>query len=52
MNNRESELLEQIEKMKCCQNCKYYTCLDDEEYLYGCEKPNDCECFEKWELAE
>lgn len=46
MNNRESELLEQIEKMKCYENCKY------NNYSCGCENPDECNNNSKWELAE
>ena len=44
------DFAKQIEKMKCCGNCKQYrytgTCMIDDEEIAG-----DCHC-DKWELAE
>ena len=40
--NREKELLKQIEKMKCCENCKYPCKLKEKDARY---------CV-SWELAE
>lgn len=39
------ELKMQIEKMKCCRNCKNYINKD-------CLKYSDCHKHNKWELAE
>ena len=41
MNNRESELLVQIEKMKCCSNCKY---------CGACNRA--CNNWDKWEIYD
>lgn len=49
---RNLDLVRQIEKMKCCNNCNYLACLDEEQHLYGCIIANDCEDYEKWKLAE
>ena len=55
-----AELKEQIEKMKCCGNCKYFKFQDDVRY-YTCIKDGNCNgknyrsCefnLEKWELKE
>lgn len=43
MNNRESELLDMIEKMKCCGNCLFSNGL-------GCML--SCNNYDLWELAE
>ena len=47
LEKRIAELEAQIEKMKCCQNCKYYSwCPKD------CSKNEPCEGYNKWELKE
>ena len=39
------EMEQQIEKMKCCANCKHYFCM--------CENVDDEKQYcDKWELAE
>lgn len=44
---REKELLEQIEKMKCCENCRHY----DKDL--GCQMVlKRCSYFSEWELVE
>lgn len=51
MNNRESELLDQIKKMKCCENCKhhYWNYGDlDCRLNYSCYDTN----YDKWECKE
>ncbi len=49
---QENEQLEQqIEKMKCCRNCKYWNVPDD-VFNTPCEKCDVCKDFNKWELAE
>lgn len=56
MNNRESDLLEQIEKMKCCQNCK--NLMHNEAGVEWCHKSGiyfdffECDIRTDWELAE
>lgn len=41
---------EQIEKMKCCTNCKHY-CINNEDE-FDCCRSYDCAKFDKWELKE
>lgn len=57
---RIAELEAQIEKMKCCGNCKHYKPVVTvnesisnmcEDYYYGCNN-NIYEPFNKWELKE
>ena len=57
--DRIEELEQQIEKMKCCGNCKYFKFQDDG--YYTCIKDGNCNgknyrsCefnLEKWELKE
>lgn len=59
---RITELEEQIEKMQCCRNCKYYLhhgsslIYDRKEIMEHCDfnearKINFCKNY-KWELAE
>lgn len=51
MKKKENEQLkQQIEKMKCCTNCKHY-CINDEDEFDCCRSYN-CTKFDKWELAE
>ena len=52
------ELEQQIEKMKCCNNCKYRCYMDwkskccfDMTEIRDIENPVTCKC-EKWELAD
>lgn len=48
------ERQEQIEKMKCCCNCKHYRGLNGEDWCddhYG-QPVYDEDCKDKWELAE
>ena len=46
-----SKLVSQIEKMKCCRNCKYWNVPDD-VFNTPCEECDVCKDFNKWELAE
>lgn len=50
MNNKLDELEEQIEKMRCCNNCKnaHYD-WRDQIFEGACTK---CKKYNKWELAE
>lgn len=52
---RIAELEAQIEKMKCCQNCKYFECCDSNHYycsLYcGLECAYD-KSYKNWEIKE
>lgn len=52
------ELKDQIEKMKCCNNCKYRgyiswksKCCFDMSEVKDIKNPVTCKC-DKWELAE
>ena len=48
VGNKNNELKKQIEKMKCCQNCKHH-------YFMGNDlecKLIDCDNNESWELAK
>lgn len=47
---RIAELKAQIEKMKCCQNCKHYTSFNDACMVYGYFSYN-CDLSE-WEMKE
>ena len=40
-------LKEQIEKMKCCYNCKHY---EDYDFKKDCIKNTKCNSYDKWEL--
>lgn len=46
-----SELKQQIEKMKCCENCKYRHKLKEMEILGLDREPcNVCNNHDKWEI--
>ena len=54
LNKRIEELKQQIEKMKCCSNCKHYHWSNGEDWCndhYG-QPMYDEECKDKWELKE
>ena len=42
-----AHLEKQIEKMKCCQNCKYFSFCPR-----NCANEECCNGYDKWELAE
>ena len=51
----------QIEKMKCCSNCKHFNNVDDLEYCQNCERqlvnsldklPREEIIKDEWELKE
>lgn len=44
--DRIEELEEQIEKMKCCENCKYNSYWGNELHC------NECNKMDKWEIKE
>ena len=53
-NERERELLAQIEKMKNCLNCDHYRWSNGDDWCndhYG-QPMYDEECKDKWELKE
>ena len=45
-----SELKEQIEQMKCCENCRYYT--RTYEHCYSYDSYQNCKSLSNWRLAE
>ena len=45
-----AELKEQIEKMKCCENCRYYSHTYGHCYPY--DSYQNCESLSNWRLAE
>ena len=45
------QLKSQLEKMKCCRNCKYWNVPDD-LFNTPCKECEICENCNKWELAE
>ena len=45
----------QIEKMKCCQNCKYFECCDSNHYYCSLYCGLECEydkSYKNWEMKE
>lgn len=44
------ELKEQIEKMKCCENCRYYS--RTYEHCYSYDAYQNCKSLSNWRLAE
>lgn len=45
-----AELKEQIEKMKCCENCRYYSRTYGHCYSY--DEYQNCKSLSNWELAD
>ena len=45
-----AELKEQIEKMKCCENCRYYSRTYGHCYPY--DSYQNCKSLSNWRLAE
>ena len=45
-----AELKEQIEQMKCCENCRYYS--HTYEHCYSYESYQNCKALSNWRLAE
>ena len=45
-----AELKEQIEQMKCCENCRYYT--RTYEHCYSYDSYHNCKSLSNWRLAE
>jgi hypothetical protein len=50
MGKQIEELRKQIEKMKCCQNCKNYR--RTERFRDCCLFIHECKNYDKWESAE
>ena len=44
------ELKEQIEQMKCCENCRYYSRTYGHCYSY--DSFQDCKSLSNWSLAD
>ena len=45
-----AELKEQIEEMKCCENCRYYSRTYEQCYSYSAYQ--NCKSLSNWRLAE
>ena len=45
-----TELKEQIEQMKCCENCRYYSRTYGHCYSY--DSFQDCKSLSNWSLAD
>lgn len=60
LEKENAELKTQIDKMKCCENCRYnagfdFSCDVVRASKYGATKDKngeDCHNFDKWELSE
>ena len=50
LNKWVDELKEQIEKMKCCENCRYYS--HTYEHCYSYDSYKNCKALSNWRLAE
>ena len=50
LEKENAELKEQIEKMKCCENCRYYS--RTYEHCYSYESYQSCTSLSNWRLAE
>lgn len=44
--------IEQIEKMKCCENCKHHYFIGDELECHLLDNGISCDDKEKWEIKE
>ena len=45
-----AELKEQIEQMKCCENCRHYS--RTYEHCYSYDSYQNCKSLSNWRLAE
>lgn len=50
LEKENAELKEQIEKMKCCENCRHYSHTYRHCYLY--DEYQNCKSLSNWRLAE
>ena len=50
LEKENAELKEQIEKMKCCENCRYYS--RTYEHCYSYDSYQNCKSLSNWRLAE
>lgn len=48
LEKENAELKEQIEKMKCCENCRYYS--RTYEHCYSYDSYQNCEALSNWRL--
>ena len=50
LEKENAELKEQIEKMKCCENCRYYSRTYGHCYSY--DEYQSCTSLSNWSLAD
>ena len=50
LEKENAELKEQIEKMKCCENCRHYS--RTYEHCYSYSSYQNCKSLSNWRLAE
>ena len=50
LEKENTELEEQIEQMKCCENCRYYS--HTYEHCYSYDSYQNCKALSNWRLAE
>ena len=50
LEKENAELKEQIEQMKCCENCCYYS--RTYEHCYSYDSYQNCKALSNWRLAE
>ena len=50
LEKENAELKEQIEKLKCCENCRYYSRTYEQCYSYDSYK--SCTSLSNWSLAD
>ena len=50
LEKENAELKEQIEKMKCCENCRYYSRTYG--HCYSNDSYQNCKSLSNWRLAE
>lgn len=50
LEKENAELKEQIEKMKCCENCRHYSHTYGHCYSY--DEYQNCESLSHWSLAD
>ena len=50
LEKENAELKEQIEQMKCCENCRHYSRTYGHCYSY--DEYHNCESLSNWSLAD
>ena len=50
LEKENAELREQIEKMKCCENCRHYSRTYG--HCYSCDSYQSCISLSNWSLAD